>query len=288
MKLPRFDYAAPASVAEAVALLASAGGTARPIAGGQTLMPILAFRMASPSLLVDLRHVPGLGEIEIGAHGVRLGARVRWCDIEADTRLDTALPLLAQAITHVAHHQIRQRGTVGGSLAHADPAAELPGIAVACDATLVLQGPAGTRRVAAEEFFLGALETALAEAELITFVEFPPWAPSRRHGFAEFARRHGDFAMAGIALHYDLRDGRAQDAHIAVIGACTRPHRIPLAEALLNGQAVTPALAAEIGRAVEANVTAPGDIHASAEYRASLAGTLSERALLAAHAQELA
>jgi carbon-monoxide dehydrogenase medium subunit len=196
------------------------------------------------------------------------------------------MPLLTQAIGHVAHHQIRQRGTLGGSLAHADPAAEMPGIAVACDATLVLEGPGGTRRIAADKFFLGALETALGEAELITFVEFPPWSPSRRYGFEEFARRHGDFAMAGIALHYDLRDGLAQDAHIAVIGACTRPHRIPQAEALLNGQVVTPALAAAIGRAVEAHVSAPDDIHASAEYRASLAGTLAERALLAAQAQE--
>lgn len=282
MKLPRFDYAAPTSVAEAVALLAASGGTARPIAGGQTLMPILAFRMAAPSLLVDLRKVPGLDRIEVGPDGVRMGARVRWCDIEADHRLKSALPLMADAIQHVAHHQIRQRGTVGGSLAHADPAAEMPGIAVACDAAIVLQGPNGVRRVPAGAFFLGPLETALGEAELITAVEFPAWSPSRRHGFEEFARRHGDFALAGVAVHYDLQDGRARDAHVAVIGACTRPHRVAQAEAVLNGNAVTPALAAEVGRALAAAVDPPGDIHASAEYRAALAGTLAERAVLAA------
>jgi len=281
MKLPRFDYAAPTSIAEAVALLAQSGGSARPIAGGQSLMPLLAFRVTAPSLLVDLRKVPGLGEITIGADGVTLGARVRWCDIEAEARLATAQPLLRAAMAHVAHYQIRQRGTVGGSLAHADPAAELPGLAVTCDAVLTLQGPGGARRVAAADFFLGPLETALAPDELITAVQFPAWSPTRRWGFQELSRRHGDFALAGIALHFDLVGGRATDAHIGVFGACTRPHRIASAEAALNGQ-VPAAVAAAVSQAVTEAVTPMDDIHASAAYRRDLAGVLAERALLAA------
>jgi carbon-monoxide dehydrogenase medium subunit len=286
MKLPRFDYAAPASLAEAVALLAASGGTARPVAGGQTLVPILAFRMAAPGLLVDLRKVPGLDRIGIGPEGVLLGARVRWCDIETDPRLVLAHPLLVAAVAHVAHHQIRQRGTVGGSLAHADPAAELPGIAVTCDATLHLEGPGGGRRIPAAAFFRGPLETALAPDELVTAIAFPPWPPARCWGFEELARRQGDFALAGIALHYDLKDGRAAEVRIGVIGACTCPHRIPEAEAILEGQRVTPALAEAVGRAVAGAVSPPEDIHASAAYRRDLAGTLAERAVLAAMARE--
>lgn len=152
MKLPPFEYASPASIDEAIALLASARGNAKAIAGGQSLLPVMAFRLAAPALLVDLGRIPGLDAISIGADGVRLGARVRWRDIEADARLSAAHPLLAAAITHVAHYQIRNRGTVGGSLAHADPAAEMPGIAVVCDAELVLKGRSGTRLVPAGAF----------------------------------------------------------------------------------------------------------------------------------------
>jgi carbon-monoxide dehydrogenase medium subunit len=286
VKLPAFDYATPGTVAEAVALLAASGGTARPLAGGQSLLPILAFRMAAPSLLVDLRKIPGLDKIEVGPGGVTLGARVRWCDIEADARLATAQPLLAAAIAHVAHYQIRNRGTVGGSLAHADPAAELPGLAVACDATLTVEGPGGARRVAAATFFRGALETALAPDDLITGIAFPPWPPGRRWGFEEFSRRRGDFALAGVALHYDLAGGRATAAHIGVIGACTRPHRVAAAEALLNGSVVDAAVIAAVGAAVAAAVDPPEDLHGTAAYRRSLAGTLAERALAAAMGRE--
>ena len=167
MKLPLFDYAAPATLAEAIALLAASGGTAKALAGGQSLLPTMAFRLAMPTLLVDLRRLAGLDRITLDEDGVRLGAKVRWRDIEDDTRLRTAHPLLAAAITHVAHYQIRNRGTVGGNLAHADPAAEMPGVAVACDAELVLTGSKGTRVVRSADFFLGPLTTALADDELI-------------------------------------------------------------------------------------------------------------------------
>ena len=284
MKPARFDYRAPATLDEAIALLA-ADPEAKPIAGGQSLMPVLNFRLAAPSLLVDLRRIAGLDRIEIGADGVRLGAKVRWRDIEADARLDTAHPLLKAAVAHVAHYQIRNRGTVGGSLAHADPAAELPGIAVACDGEIRVVGKAGTRTIPAAGFFTGPLSTTLKPGELIAELRLPPWPARRRWAFREFARRHGDFALAGVALFYDEeRDGRVRDMHIGVIGACSRPHRLKPVEAMLNGRIVDRPAIAEAAKAAAAAIDPPQDLHADAEYRRGLTATLVERALQAASA----
>jgi carbon-monoxide dehydrogenase medium subunit len=283
MKLPAFDYACPSTLREAVALLAAHNGEAKALAGGQSLVPMMAFRVAQPSLLVDLRKLPGLNEIKIADDGVRIGALVRWRDILDDKRLDTAHPLLKAAISHVAHYQIRNRGTVGGSLAHADPASEMPGIAMSCDAEISVTGMAGSRIIQAADFFLGALTTALAADELITEVRLPAWPAKRRFGFQEFARRRGDFAMAGIALFYDPdAAGKASNPHIGVFGVGDRPRRLTKAEAVLNTQAVDEGLAAKVGQAVSNEVEPQEDIHASAPYRRALAGTLAERALLAA------
>ncbi len=284
MKLPAFDYACPATLAEAVALLASGGGDAKAIAGGQSLMPMLAFRVAAPALLVDLRRLPGLDGIAVSAAGVRLGALVRWRDILADRRLERAHPLLVAAVRHVAHYQIRNRGTVGGSLAHADPAAELPGIAVACGAEIAVTGKAGARVIAAEDFFLGALTTALLPDEIVTELRLPPWPAGRRFGFEEFALRRGDFALAAAAAFYDVdADGRAVDAHVGVIGVGEKPARLPSVEAVLNGARIDGAIIARAAAATSAAVDPLDDIHASAAYRRSLVGTMVERALLAAH-----
>jgi len=282
MKLPPLDYAAPATLEEAVRLLAAHDGDARPIAGGQSLMPVLAFRLAQPSLLVDLGNLPGLGRIDIDGDGVRLGALARWRDIEDDARLVTAHPLLAAAISHVAHYQIRNRGTVGGSLAHADPAAELPGIAVACDAEIRIVGSGGERAVSAGDFFLGPLMTALEPGELITGLRLPAWPAKRRWGFEEFSRRRGDFALAGIALHYDPDGDAACDMHIGVIGACDRPHRLAAAEAALEGRPIDDETIAVACAAARDEVSPPDDMHADAEYRRALTATLLERALIAA------
>jgi carbon-monoxide dehydrogenase medium subunit len=280
MKLPPFEYACPATVDEAVALLAAHDGDAKAIAGGQSLVPMLAFRMAQPSLLVDLRRLPGLSEIKVGADGVRLGALVRWRDILDDARLDSAHPLLKAAVSHVAHYQIRNRGTVGGSLAHADPASEMPCIAVTCDATISVAGKAGRRSIRAADFLLGALTTALGPDEIITEIHLPAWPATRRYGFQEFSRRRGDFALAGVALYYDVdASGKAGKAHIGVFGVGDRARRIVPAEAMLNGKAVDDALAEKVGEAVSAEVEPQEDIHASAPYRRSLAGTMAERAL---------
>jgi carbon-monoxide dehydrogenase medium subunit len=205
MKAAPFRYASPSSVAEAVALLASDEG-AKPISGGQSLMPMMAFRLAAPTLLVDLRKIPDLDRIAIDANGVRLGARVRWRDILSDERLATAHPLLRNAISHVAHYQVRNRGTVGGSLAHADPAAEMPGIAATVGAEITVVGAAGTRIVAAKDFFVGPLQTVLDAGELIVEVALPAWRPGRRWAFEEFARRERPFRR-------DRRNQRPAPAH---------------------------------------------------------------------------
>ena len=276
MKPAPFDYACPGSLNEAVALLASRPD-AKALAGGQSLMPVLAFRLAEPSLIVDLRKLPGLARIEVTQAGLHLGALVRWRDIERAENL--AHPLLKAAVAHVAHYQIRNRGTIGGSLAHADPAAELPGIAVACDGEIEIAGSKGARKVAAEKFFTGPLTTVLAQDELITGLILPPWPAARRWGFEEFARRRGDFAIAGVAAFFDLEGGRAARAHIGVIGACSRPHRIAAAEAALNGRAIDEAAILAAARAAPQAVDPPEDLHASAAYRRALVETLVERAL---------
>ena len=280
MKLPKFEYANPTTVREAVALPAAGNGTAKVLAGGQSLVPILAFRLAMPSMLVDIGRIAGLDTIEIGDAGIHLGARVRWCDIEANTDLTVAHPLLAAAITHVAHYSIRKRGTVGGSLAHADPAAEMPGIAVACDAELTLVGPYSSRLVPAGPFFLGPLTTVLAPDELITGIRFPSWLFPRRWGFQEFSRRRGDFALAGVAAFYDLDTaGYATNAHIGVIGVNNKPQRLAAAEALLNGRIVDTDTITATAEMASQVVDPPDDIHGTSRYRRALLAALVERAL---------
>jgi carbon-monoxide dehydrogenase medium subunit len=285
MKLPAFEYACPATLSEAVALLASHDGDAKAIAGGQSLVPMLAFRVASPSLLVDLRKLPGLDQIKITEAGVSLGALVRWRDIEDDARLRQAHPLLAAAIKHVAHYQIRNRGTVGGSVAHADPAAEMPGVVVTCEAAIAVTGKSGARVIPADSFFQGALTTALAPDEIITEIRFPAWPAGRRFGFEEFALRRGDFALAAAAVFYDQdAGGRAANAHVGVIGVGDRPVRLATVEAALNGARVDAAVSARAAAAASAAVDPQDDIHASAAYRRSLVGTMVERALMSASA----
>ena len=280
MKASAFDYACPTTLDEALALLAEPEHESKIISGGQSLMPILAFRLASPDRLIDLRKVPGLSEITIDASGTTFGARVRWCDIEADARLLKAQPLLKAAMAHIAHYQIRQRGTIGGSLAHADNAAEMPCLAVTCDAMMDVQNAQGRRQVAAADFFLGPLTTVLEAHDLLTSIHFPAWPAERRWGFEEFSRRRGDFALSGVAAFYDLdATGLIANAHIGVFGACDRPMRMHAAEAALNGQTPATSLFERAGEAAKVAVDPADDLHASAAYRRALTGTLVERAL---------
>jgi carbon-monoxide dehydrogenase medium subunit len=288
MKPPPFDYARADSVQHAVALLAEHGDHARIIAGGQSLMPMLAFRMATPRLLVDIGSIAALRHITLDGGGVTLGALVRWCDVEKHAELARAHPLLVEAVRHVAHYQIRNRGTIGGSLAHADPAAELPGVAVACDAEIEVAGPKGRRTIAATDFFLDSLTTALAPDEVIVSMRLPGWKSGRCWAFEEFARRRGDFALAGVALFYDLEQGHAVDPHIAAIGVGATPLRLTAAEKALAGRAVDQTAIREIVAAATASIDPPGDIHAPGDYRRALLGVLLERALARAAGVTLA
>jgi len=285
MKPAPFDYQAPGTLREAIDLLAS-NPEAFVIAGGQSLMPLLAFRLATPSLLVDLRRLSGLGNIAVGDDGFRLGALVRWRDIEDDRRLVTAHPLLHAAVAHVAHYQIRNRGTVGGSLAHADPAAELPGVAVTCEGEITLFGPAGSRTVRAGDFFTGPLSTLRQPDEIVTELHLPKWPSGRRWAFRKYGRREGDFALAGILLFYDEdQRGALSNAHVGVIGACPRPHRLTRAEALLNGRGIDESLIRQAAVTAAEEVDPPDDLHADAAYRRGLVATLIERGLRAAAQQ---
>ena len=279
MKLAAFDYASPATIEEAVALLASRSGNAKIISGGQSLVPILAFRLAAPELLVDLKQLQGLNRIDIAEDGVRLGAKVRWCEIERNERLKGAHPLLVEAIRHVAHYQIRNRGTVGGSLAHADPAAEMPGIAITSEAELMIVGSKGKRIDKASDFFKGSLSTSLAPDEILTEIKLPPWLVGRRWAFLEFALRRGDFAIAGVALYYDMVGGNIADIHIGAIGVGDRPLRLHAVEAVLNGRKLDDVAIEDAAKAARESIDPPSDIHAPAEYRRALLTTLLARAL---------
>lgn len=280
MKPPAFDYASPTTLDDAIRLLAASDGNAKIISGGQSLMPMLAFRLASPGLLVDLKRIEGLEHIVVGEDGVRLGAKVRWRDIERNRQLKVSHPLLFEAVRHVAHYQIRNRGTVGGSLAHADPSAELPGVAMTCEAEIAIVGAGGERLEKASDFFTGSLETSLAPHEILTEIRLPYWPPQRRWAFQEFARRKGDFAIAGVMLFYDL-DGRGQaiGAHVGAIGVADLPVRLFAAEKALDGSVIDETVIAAAVSAATDSIDPPSDIHAPGNYRKALLGTLLSRAL---------
>jgi carbon-monoxide dehydrogenase medium subunit len=280
MKPAPFTYHRPRDLDEAIALLARYEGEARPIAGGQSLLPMMAFRVVTPQLLVDLNALPDLGQITIDDQGVRLGSLVRWRDIETDARLAEAHPLLQAAISHVAHYQIRNRGTVGGSLAHADPSAEMPGMAMTCGAEIEIAGTGGRRIVKAKDFFVAALTTALNPDELIVSVRLPAWKAGRRWAFEEFARRKGDFALAGVALFYDQdAAGQVESINVGAIGVGDTPVRLDAVEQALLGRAIDLQAIRDAASVAMEAVEPPDDIHAPADYRRALLGTLLERAL---------
>ncbi len=287
MKAAPFDYVKPKTISEAITALESAGGDAKIIAGGQSLVPLLALRMTAPSLLVDIAGIVALHGIEITPSGTRIGALSRWRDIEHHKPLFAAQPLLATAVRHIAHYQIRSRGTIGGSCAHADPASEMPAVALTCSAAFEIAGLHGTRSVTAEEFFLGALTTVLEPNEILVAIHLPPWPTDRRFAFHEFARRAGDFALAGCVVLFDLDDkGCCQNSRFGVFGVDERPRRLSEIEAALDGRVMTSTLAADLGE-LAANVVNPhSDLHAPAAYRRSLLRVLAERALLDAGTPE--
>ena len=279
MKPPPFDYARADTVDEAVAILARHDGRARLLAGGQSLMPMLNFRFVHPEMLVDINRIPGLGGIEEGKSALRIGALARHRQVEVSDAVARRFPVLREGVRHVAHLAIRNRGTLGGSLAHADPAAELPMLALLLDATIETAGPAGPGRIAARAFFRSALTTSLGEREMVTGVELPYLPPAAGWGFEEVARRAGDFALAAVAATLDLRRGEVTEARLAVMGAHDAPLRIDAAQVLLEGERPCAEAFGAAARAARDAVEPFDDLHASADFRRHLVGVLARRAL---------
>ena len=274
MKMPAFCYHRPATVEEAVGLLAERGPDAKVLAGGQSLVPLLALRLSHPAHLVDIGRVAGLDTVDDGPGGFTVGAGVRHSQVELSPVTARVAPLVAAAMPHIGHRAIRNRGTVCGSLAHADPAAELPAVALAVDAELIVRSSAGERTIPAADFFLGYLTSALDDTELLTAVRFPPWPPSTGWSVAEISRRHGDYALVGLG-----EGGRVQRAALSFLGAGATPVRVTEAERVLVGEHPDPAAFAEAADVVTKTIEPPGDNHATAAYRAHVAGVLTRRCL---------
>lgn len=269
MKAAPFEYHRPASAVEAVTTLAALGDTAKLLGGGQSLVPMLALRLATFEHLVDISRLDELRGIEVDGDRLRIGAATTQAAVERSPEVASAVPLLARATPLIGHPQIRNRGTLGGSLAHADPAAEYPAVVLALDAELEVLAPAGSRRVPASEFFTGLWSTAVGDDELLTGVTFP--VRSARSGFAvrEFARRHGDFAIAGAAVAIELDgDDRVVRTGIGLLGLGLRPERAGAAEAAALGEVAVRIDAAEVGELAMSGLdSVPADIHGSAAYR---------------------
>jgi carbon-monoxide dehydrogenase medium subunit len=281
VKLPPFDYFAPQSVDELLSLLAEHGGDAKVLAGGQSLVPLLALRLARPAVVLDLQRVPGLADIGQPNGVLAVGAMTREATVERSSVIRQRVPLLAEAVPLIGHPAIRTRGTVGGTIAHADPAAETPAVALALDAQLVAQSAArGERIIPAAEFFQGFLTTALEEDEAITQVRFPVAQPRTGACFDEVARRHGDFAIVGVAtqLHLD-GEGRVDDARIVLSGVSDAPLRRPEAERAIVG--ATPGADAfdAASDAAADGLAPPADLHGTSAYRIHVARVLVRRAL---------
>ena len=296
MKPAKFDYWAPASVDEALALLTRYGGEAKILAGGQSLVPLLNFRLSRPAALIDINRIPALAYIraeniaEPGpAHGrppttegvltVRIGAMTRQRTIEFSPAIAERVPLLTEATRWVGHLPIRSRGTIGGSLAHADPSAEYPTVLTALGGSVVARGPKGERTIAGSELFQTYLTTSLAADEILTEVRLPAPPAGAGYAFEELARRHGDFALVGIAAVIARQGERCTMARLATSGAGPVPLRLRAAEEILERDGLGDAAIEAAGRRASELVTPDSDIHASADYRRHLAGVLTQRAI---------
>jgi CO/xanthine dehydrogenase FAD-binding subunit len=282
MKPPDFDYIVATDCDAAVAALARAGGEAKILAGGQSLMPMLNFRLLRPSILVDINRIPGLGFLEETPDSVRIGALARHFQIETSPLIAKHFPVLSCAVAHVGHLAIRNRGTIGGSLSHADPAAELPMMAVLLDATLRIGSASGSRTVAARDFFLDTMTVDLESTDLLTEVVLPKLPAHTGWGFEEIVRRHGDFALAAVAATLTLSGSEIVQARIALTGVGPTPLRAAEAESRLVGRGFDERLCRCAIEAVREAISPETDLHASADLRRHLAGVLTGRALAAA------
>ena len=279
MKPPPFAYHAPTQLDEALALLERYGDDAKVLAGGQSLIPLLNFRLSYPSALIDINRVADLSYLRQENGQVRIGALTRQRTVEFSELVRRQLPLLYEATTLVGHLPIRTRGTIGGSLAHADPAAEYPTVALVLDAELILQGPSGQRSISAEEFFVSYLTTALAPNEIVTAIRFSPTPPTSGWAFEEVARRHGDFALVGVAGVIDAEGEQCRTARLAAAGVGPTPIRLRAAEDILVQEGVTEQSIQRAAAKAAELVEPDSDIHASVDFRRHLTEVLTRRAI---------
>lgn len=277
MKPAPLDYARAASIQDAVRLLSESDLDARIINGGQSLIPMLNLRLASAELLIDISRIAELTEIRESGDHIVIGAAVKHNNIYKSALLDQKLPLLTEAYAHVAHHSVRNRGTLGGSLCHADPAAEMPMIMSVLEATFTVAGPQGRREIHVDDFFRGAFETALAENELLVAINIP--LPPLGHGtaFAEVSQRHGDFALAAVACLAVMENGTCTDIRVGYRGMGDETFRISDAEGLLKGSQPNSGLIDEMARTARSAAQPNKDMHADEDYRRDLAETLTRR-----------
>ena len=282
MKLPYVEYEAPATMAEAVDLLAEYQDEASVLAGGQSLIPLMALRLARPAVLIDINGLSELSLVAVEDGRVTIGAMTREYVAEDSATIGDTVPLLAAALPLIGHEAIRSRGTIGGSLAHADPAAELPAVARALDAEFVVRGRAGERVVPAADWFEGYLATSRRPDEILAEVRFPAAGPGTGVAFLEVVRRHGDFAIVGLAVSLTLADGVISDARLAFAGVSDVPVRVAEAEDLLVGERPSAELFAEAAHVATAPLDPPADLNGSPEYRKQIAATLVRRGLQAA------
>jgi len=280
MKPAPFTYHRPGTLDEALALLAEHGDDAKVLAGGQSLVPLMALRMGRPAHVVDIGAIDGLDQIEVGGDGsVTIGAMVRHEQAKRSPEVAEHAPLITATMPYVAHRAIRSQGTVVGSIAHADPAAEMPAVVIATGATMIARSAGGEREIAADEFFQGYLDTALRADEILVAVRFPAWPDNTAGTTVEVARRHGDYALVGLTTAVTVDDGTITDAALAFFGAASTAVRVSAAEASLVGAAPSAEAFAAAAEIVSAELDPPADIHATTAYRKHLAGVLTRRAL---------
>jgi aerobic carbon-monoxide dehydrogenase medium subunit len=280
MKPPVFAYHAPRTLPEALELLGQHGDEAKVLAGGQSLVPLLNFRLIAPEHLVDINRVEGLDSVSHENGSWLLPALVRQRQVERSTELAGALPLLRQALVNVAHPQVRNRGTVCGSVAHADPAAELPTVMVALDASMEVRSHSASRTIAAEDFFQFHLTTVLEPEELLTAVRIPEQPPGTLSAFREFAIRRGDFALAAVSAVVTMAaDGTVERCRLVAAGVAPTPRRLSLCEAAVQGSRLQDEVLGDAEEAARSEVSPTDDIHGDSEYRRRVVGVLARRAL---------
>ncbi len=279
MKHPAFAYARPETLDEALELLAS-NEDAKLLAGGQSLLPVMALRLGSPELVVDINRVPGLDRLDVDTDGsLTIGALVRHAEVEDSALVASAAPLVSAAMGYVGHRAIRNQGTTVGSIAHGDPAAEMPAVCLATGATMVAASLRGRREIPASEFFVGFLDTALEPDEILVEVRFPPWPEGAVGTVVEESRRHGDYAVVGLVAAVAHRGGIVADAALSFFSVGITPWRADAAEDAIVGSALSPATIADAARIVSETLSPPSDIHGSSNYRRHLASILTTRAL---------